>query len=271
MSFLIVNGVRTCVESTGHGEPLLLIAGNGMDHTAFRDQVPVFAEHFRCITYDLRGIGQADVPESGYTVPDMARDALAVLSALGVSSAHVAGYSLGGAIGMQMAIDHPGRVKSLSLYSTFSHVEPYLRRRYEILIKILLETTPELWAMFTAFTAFGEQYINEHDMEIEKEIALRVARWRGPDAPSKVGLVGHYRAILGHDVRERLSEIRCPTWVAVGSSDPVAPPSYATYLRERIAGSEMTVYPGAPHRLLNFSPQFTEDALRFLLEARDSA
>src|SRR6185369_12443772 len=100
-----------------------------------------FAGHFRCVTYDLRGIGQSDVPEAGYTVPDMARDALALLDALGCASAHIAGYSLGGAIGLQMAIDAPGRVQSLSLYSTFSHVEPYLRRRYEILLKILLETT----------------------------------------------------------------------------------------------------------------------------------
>lgn len=268
MPFVTANGVRTYVETTGEGEPLLLIAGNGMDHTAFRDQVPGFARHFRCITYDLRGIGRADVPESGYTVADMTRDAFGLLSALGISNAHVAGYSLGGAIGMQMAIDDPDRVKSLSLYSTFSHVQPYLRRRYEILIKILIETTPELWAMFTAFSAFGEQYINEHDAEIEKEVGLRAARWRGSDAPSKVGLLGHYRAILGHDVRARLSEIRCPTWIAVGSSDPVAPPSYATYLRDRIAGSVLKVYPGAPHRLLNFTPKFTEDALRFLLEAR---
>jgi pimeloyl-ACP methyl ester carboxylesterase len=198
----------------------------------------------------------------------MAHDALELLSALGVSSAHVAGYSLGGAIGMQMAIDNPARVRSLSLYSTFSHVEPYLRRRYEILIKVLLETSPELWAMFTAFSAFGEEYINAHDADIEKEVALRVARWKGADAPSKAGLLGHYQAILGHDVRPRLSEIRCPTWIAVGSSDPVASPSYATYLCKRIAGSRLSVYPGAPHRLLNFTPRFTADALAFLLETR---
>jgi len=268
MPFVTANGVRTWVETTGKGEPLLLVAGNGMDHTAFRDQVASFGEHFRCITYDLRGIGKSDVPETGYTVPDMARDALELLSALGVSGAHVAGYSLGGAIGMQMAIEEPARVKSLSLYSTFSHVEPYLRRRYEILIKVLLETTPELWAMFTAFSAFGEEYINAHDEDIEKEVALRIARWKGADAPSKAGLLGHYRAILGHDVRSRLSEIRSPTWIAVGSSDPVASPYYAAYLRDHIAGSRLCVYSGAPHRLLNFTPQFTEDALAFLLDTR---
>jgi 3-oxoadipate enol-lactonase len=271
MPFVIANGVRTYFEMVGEGEPLLLIAGNGMDHTAFRDQVPSFAAHFRCITYDLRGIGKADVPESGYTVPDMARDAFDLLSALNMPSAHVAGYSLGGAIGLQMAIEQPDRVRSLSLYSTFSHVEPYLRRRYEILVKILLETSPELWAMFTAFSAFGEEYINVHDAEIEEEIALRTARWQGADAPSKVGLLGHYQAILGHEVRSRLSEIRCQAWIAVGSSDPVAPPSYAHYLRDHIARSRLCIYPGAPHRLLNFTPQFTADALAFLLEARGAA
>jgi len=267
MPFLTANGVRTYYEITGEGPPLLLIAGNGMDHTAFRDQVPVFSTHFRCITYDLRGIGRSDVPESGYTVPDMARDAAALLTGLGVPVAHLAGYSLGGAIAMQMAIDEPERVKSLSLYSTFSHVEPYLRRRYEILLKILLETTPELWAMFTAFSAFGEEYINAHDEEVAKEIVLRTARWAGPDAPSKVGLAGHYRAILGHEVRARLPEVRCPTLMAVGSSDPVTPPSYARYLHEHIFGSRLSIYPGAPHRLLNFTPQFNADALTFLLDA----
>jgi 3-oxoadipate enol-lactonase len=271
MPFATANGVRMYYEMVGEGTPLLLIAGNGMDHTAFRDQVPAFAPHFRCITYDLRGIGKADVPDSGYTVPEMARDAFDLLTTLGFAGAHVAGYSLGGAIGQQMAIEAPDRVHSLSLYSTFSHVEPYLRRRYELLVKILLETTPKLWAMFTTFSAFGEAYINAHDAEIEKEIALRIARWSGADAPSKIGLLGHYRAILAHDVRSRLPEIRCPTWIAVGSSDPVAPPSYARYLHERIAGSRLRIYADAPHRLLNFTPQFTADALAFLLEVRGAA
>src|SRR5437879_11338397 len=152
MTIVISNGLRTYVEITGDGAPLLLIAGNGMDHTAFRDQVPAFAPHFRCITYDLRGIGKSDVTDSGYTVPEMARDALALLSVLGFSGAHVAGYSLGGAIGQQMAIDAPERVKSLSLYSTFSHVEPYLRRRYDLLVKILVETTPGRWPRFTTYS-----------------------------------------------------------------------------------------------------------------------
>lgn len=268
MPFVIANGIRTYFNLVGEGPPLLLIAGNGMDHTTFREQVPRFSGLFRCITYDLRGIGESDVPEAGYTIREMAADALALLTALDFPAAHVAGYSLGGAIAQEMALVSPDRIQTLSLYSSYSHVMPYLRRRYELLIKILAECTPEIWAKFTTFTAFGEDYINQHDAELENEVALREARWRGPDAPSKTGMLGHYRAILSHNALDRLTSIACPTWIAVGSSDPVTPPSYAKMMHERIRGSQLSIYPGAPHRLLNFADQFTADALAFLLAHR---
>lgn len=268
MPFTVANGVRTYYEVNGSGPPLLLIAGNGMDHTAFKDQVGPFGAQFRCITYDLRGVGQSDVPPATYNARDMADDALALLTALGIESAHVAGYSLGGAIGQEMALKAPARVKTLSLYASFDRVDPYLRRRYELLVKILTETTPELWAMFTAFTAFGEEYINTHDDEVEREVALRAKRWYGSSPPSKEGLLGHYRAILSHHAADRIAAIKCPTWIGVGSSDPVTPPSYARRMTQAIRGAELEIFPGAPHRLLNFTDDFTRKALAFLVKHR---
>ncbi len=266
MPFAATNGINTYYEEVGSGPALLLIAGNGMDHTTFHEQVPRLSEHFRCITYDLRGIGRSDVPDGGYSTPEMARDALALLSALGIDAAHVAGYSLGGAIGQEMAIAEPQRVRSLSLYATFDRPEPYLRLRYDLLLSILVDTTPDLWARFTAFSAFGEAYINEHWEEVRAEIGRRHARWLGPAAPSKVGLAGHYRAILDHDAADRLDRIRCPTWIAVGDQDPVTPVAYSKRLHERIEGSELAVFPGKPHRLLNFQAEdFSRMAAEFLL------
>lgn len=269
MPFLSANGIRTRYEVAGEGPPLLLIAGNGMDRTCFRDQVPEFSRHFRCITYDLRGIGESDVTPADYGVQEMAHDALSLLDGLGIERAHVAGYSLGGCIGQEMALASPGRVATLSLYSSLDRMQPYLRRRYEILIKVLMETTPELWAMFSAFSAFGEDYINAHDAEIEAEVRLRAARWHAPNPPSRAGFLGHYRALMLHDTSARASAIRCPVWIAVGTSDTVTPPSYSRRLNQLIAGSELTVFEGGPHRLLNFSVQaFNQAALAFLLRHR---
>jgi 3-oxoadipate enol-lactonase len=269
MPFVIANGVRTFYRIVGEGPPLLLIAGNGMDHTTFDEQLPSFARSFRCILYDMRGIGQSDVAEDGYTTREMAADALELLDQLQVESAHIGGYSLGGAIGQEMALKAPARVKTLSLYSSFDRPDAYLRLRYELLVKILLETTPEIWAMFTAFSAFGDEYVNANETEVLEEIARRTARWTGGKPPSKTGLAGHYRAILSHDAIDRLSSIRIPTWIAVGSQDPVTPVAYAQRIHAAIAGSILEIFPNRPHRILNFqAASFTERALGFLLEHR---
>jgi 3-oxoadipate enol-lactonase len=267
MPHITANGVRTYYERKGSGPAVLLISGNGMEHTAFHEQVPAFSKHFTCITYDMRGIGASDVPADGYTTKEMARDALALLTAIGIESAHVGGYSLGGAIGQEMAIAEPERIKSLSLYSSFDKADPYLKLRYAVLQSVLAEAGPELWAMFTAFSAFGPNFINTHEAEIWKEIKQRASRWNGPGAPDKIGLSGHYNAITTHDASARLVQIGCPTWIAVGSDDPVTPVSYAERLHRNIKASRMQVFAGRPHRILNFQAEdFTQAALAFLLE-----
>ncbi len=269
MPFATVNGVRTFYRTVGEGPALLLIAGNGMDHTAFDEQLPRFSRHFRCIVYDLRGIGASDVPESGYTPAEMALDAFELLSALGEERAHIAGYSLGGAIAQEMALSQPQRVRSLSLYSSYERPLPYMRLRYDILIKIVLETTPELWAMYSAFSAFGPEFINAHETALRQEIAKRVQRWEQGEAPSLTGLAGHYQAILVHDTADRLQDIRCPAWIAVGSADAVTPPIHSERMHALIKGSILRVFPGKPHRLLNFeAEEFITSSLDFLLQHR---
>jgi pimeloyl-ACP methyl ester carboxylesterase len=202
----------------------------------------------------------------------MARDALGLLDGLGIGQAHVGGYSLGGAIAQEMALAVPERVLSLSLYSSYDRPEPHMRLRYELLTKILLEGTPEQWAMFTAFSAFGADFVNAHEDEVRAEIAKRARRWQGDDAPSKQGLAGHYAAILAHDTLDRLGDIRCRTWLAVGTADPVTPPLHAKRMHAAIRGSRLSLYEGKPHRILNFQAEaFTQDALAFLLDQRSTA
>ncbi|WP_077000542.1 alpha/beta fold hydrolase [Variovorax sp. KK3] len=266
MPHVTTNGVRTFYRMSGEGPPLLLIAGNGMDHTTFDEQLKAFGPHFRCIVYDLRGIGASEVPEAGYTPMEMAKDALALLSALDVGTAHVAGYSLGGAIAQEMALAQPERVRSLSLYSSYERPLPYMRLRYDILIKVVEETTPELWAMYSAFSAFGPEFVNAHEKALREEIAKRTARWNDGQGPSRKGLAGHYRAILAHDTSSRLGAIRCPTWIAVGGADAVTSPVHSERMHQLIPGSFLQIYPSKPHRILNFEADaFTRDALEFLL------
>src|SRR4029078_1283871 len=105
-------------EERGEADPLLLTRGLGATHEWWGRVTPAVAPHFRTILFDNRGVGKSDVPPGPYSIPEMADEAVAVLNAAGVDSAHVFGASMGGMIAQEMALRHPARVRSLILGCT---------------------------------------------------------------------------------------------------------------------------------------------------------
>ena len=112
------DGVKIYWEETGAGDPLLLIMGLGATLEWWQRLIPVLSPHYRTIVYDNRGVGRSDVPPGPYPIPVMAADAVAVLDAAGVESAHVFGASMGGMIAQELALNYPSRVRSLILGCT---------------------------------------------------------------------------------------------------------------------------------------------------------
>src|SRR5205085_1051506 len=86
------------------GSPVLLIQGLGVDHRGWALQRGAFGRHHRCIALDNRGTGHSDAPPGPYDLARMAKDAIAVLDAVGVERAHVVGASMGGVIAQVDAI-----------------------------------------------------------------------------------------------------------------------------------------------------------------------
>jgi pimeloyl-ACP methyl ester carboxylesterase len=109
------NGILMNYEVAGQGKPLALIHGAGDNLHMWYEQVPVFSPRFRVLTYDVRGFGDTELPESGVTMPVLADDLYDLLRALATEEAFVLGYSMGGRIGLQLALDHPETVKALVL------------------------------------------------------------------------------------------------------------------------------------------------------------
>ncbi|WP_214369728.1 alpha/beta fold hydrolase [Pseudonocardia sp. H11422] len=102
-------------EETGGGEPLLLIHEFGGDSRSWRPQVAHFARRYRCLVYDARGYPPSDVPTDpgAYSQERAVADAVAVLDAAGVDTAHVIGNSMGGFCALHLGLRHPDRVRSL--------------------------------------------------------------------------------------------------------------------------------------------------------------
>ncbi|MFW5838296.1 MAG: alpha/beta fold hydrolase, partial [Desulfovibrionaceae bacterium] len=101
------HGVALHYETTGEGEPLLLIPGLGSDASNWPQVDKRLAERFQLVLMDNRGAGRSDSPPPPYAMADMAGDCLCVLDHLGLESAHVLGHSMGGAIALELAINHP--------------------------------------------------------------------------------------------------------------------------------------------------------------------
>jgi pimeloyl-ACP methyl ester carboxylesterase len=91
----------------GEGEPLLLIPYTSADHACFAFQLPAYTEHFSCIAIDLPGSGESDKPVGPYSTDGYAHQVAAFLDAIEVERAHVAGVSLGAAVGIHLAARHP--------------------------------------------------------------------------------------------------------------------------------------------------------------------
>ncbi|TMD26264.1 MAG: alpha/beta fold hydrolase [Chloroflexi bacterium] len=106
----------------GRGDPLVLIHGLGDDHRAWRRAVPDLMLRHRVLLYDLRGHGQTTLGKPDGSLRQLGQDLVALLDALDVERARIAGFSLGGTIAMRVGIDHPERVERLVLVATSSRV-----------------------------------------------------------------------------------------------------------------------------------------------------
>jgi pimeloyl-ACP methyl ester carboxylesterase len=272
MPIAIVNGRKFYYEQQGIGPDLVLIMGHGLTGKFWEDQVPVYSKHFRCLTFDNRGVGQTDVTPRGFTIEDMAGDTFGLLDALDIRRAHVSGISMGGSIAIAMALKAPERLSSLSLHSTMGRQYPHIKLRYDILIRVTELGDPDLWANATAFTAFAMAYVNDHPDVMKREIARRREQRRNMSAQEVEGIIGQYVAFSTYDPFDRLRSIQLPTQITVGSEDNVTPPRYSEDLQAQIPQSELVIFPGAPHRTLTFArDEFNRVTSEFLRADRDSS
>jgi pimeloyl-ACP methyl ester carboxylesterase len=116
MDQVLINGVALEVEAQGHGEPVLLIHG-GILADAYAPLLaqPTLTDRYRLIHYHRRGFAGSSRHTGPCSIPEQAADAAAVLDHLGVARAHVVGHSYGGTIALQLVLDAPERVGTLSL------------------------------------------------------------------------------------------------------------------------------------------------------------
>ena len=234
----------------GEGPPVLLIQGVGVHGDGWTPQTDALAGRFRCLTFDNRGMGRSVPAGAPVTVEGMAGDALAVMDAVGWTSAHVVGHSLGGPVALQMALSEPGRVRSLSLLCTFARGADATRLSAWMLW-VGLRTRIGTRAMRrNAFLQLvmppGALAGGDH-----AALAARLAPLFGHDlADSPAVAMKQLRALAAYDATARLGELAgTPTLVLSASHDPIAPPRSGKALAAGIPGARYVEFAHASHGL----------------------
>ena len=244
------DNVKLYYEEVGQGTPILFVHEFAADHRGWEPQMREFGKRYRCIAYSARGYTPSDVPadKATYTYKHVMRDCVAVLDHLKIDKAHLVGLSMGGYTALQVALNHPDRVRSMVLAGTGS-------------------------GSVRGFTATFHQHSQELAGKFEREGSAAVAKTYGY-GPSRVpflikdprGFAEFSRMLAEHDAQGSAntsrgfqggrpslydfeSEIRklaTPALIVVGDEDErcIEP---SLFLKNTIAASGLVMMPKTGH------------------------
>lgn len=212
------NGIRMHVAQAGTGRALVFLHGLGWTHTLWTHAFDRYAGRFRVIAGDTRGHGDSDKPAGPYSIKLFADDWASALDALEVDDAVIVGFSQGGMIAQQLALDAPRRVGALFLACTAHRSAAASAANMEERIRAMRDEGPVASARIAAKSIFSKPYIDAHPALVEQFVRARV----GAD---EQGLVASMRATNGFDLSARLASLRVPAAVLCASDDALTPPA----------------------------------------------
>jgi 3-oxoadipate enol-lactonase len=228
MPSVTTNGATLEYIREGSGDPVLLVHGYLFGARWWRPQIDALADRFDVTAVDLRSHLGSETSEdqADYDLWNQAEDLHGLIDVLGIRPVHYVGLSMGGMIGMRLALRHPEDVRSFVLMDTSAEPEdPEKVERYEGLRQVVEAgqfeaVTPALPKIF-----FVDEFVDEHPDAVDDWVARLLAS-------NHMGLMRSGRAIdWRDDISRRLGEIRVPTLVIHGTEDVAIPTERA----ERIA------------------------------------
>ncbi len=246
--------VHAQVDGPPGAPPLLLLHSIGTTLHVWDGQIPLLARSFRVIRIDLRGHGLTGVTPGPYTIDGMARDALALLDALGAERAHVCGLSLGGMIAQSIAAQAPDRVLSLVLCDTAMAIPPRT-------LWTERAATVRARGMEAIADAVVQRWVTPRFADSPEAAGLRAMLLR----TSPEGYAASAEAIAEADHTASTGTLRLPALILVGDQDAATPIENARAMQAAIPGSRLEVLADASHIPTVEKPEAVAEAmLRFL-------
>ncbi|HKA56843.1 MAG TPA: alpha/beta hydrolase, partial [Candidatus Binatia bacterium] len=253
-----VNGTKLYYEVSGQGHPLVFIHGGLLSSTEWNEQFHPFAEHYRTIRYDVRGFGKSETRKLPYSNTEDLSDLLRFLR---VEKTYLVGGSMGGAIAVDFALEHPAMVDALILVGPsvggWQYSPEFGQRIYQIMLATVAEGAEkgaDLW--------LGVPYLipaPDNPAAREQFRRLFTADFHGFLAP------WYLARPLNPPTLQRLSQLHVPTLIIMGQLEDPENLAVADTLATKIAGAKKIVVPNAGHLVDMEKPEeFNRIVLDFL-------
>jgi pimeloyl-ACP methyl ester carboxylesterase len=257
-------------ENDARTETLLLLHGLTQQSHVFDALAARLSRRHRCLALDLRGRGESQWAPGTYAVPQYVLDVLALLDALAIETTHVLGTSLGGLVGLSLAAEAPGRLRSLVLNDIGPEIDPRGAAR----IAAYTAAVPESFRDLAAARAWALEHY-PWLTELPAEAATEAVRWaarRAPDGRWRLKLdpaIGRAPRPTEDAARAAsrawwaaLESLRCPLLLVRGAESDVLSPTTAARMAARQPRLARVDVPGVGH-----APALTEPVALAALDA----
>jgi pimeloyl-ACP methyl ester carboxylesterase len=245
---------------TGAGPRVLFFNGSGATLKGSELLLRSLSKECEVLAHDQRGLGLTSIPEGPYTMAQYAKDAAALLDHVGWNKCVVIGLSFGGMVAQEFAVTFPTRVERLALLCTSAGGSA--GSSYPLHELSLLSTNERSAKMVTLNdTRFTVDWLASHPSDAQ------MMNMRGETTTKSADVIRGERlqlaARVGHDVADRLHVIPCPTFVAAGKFDGIAPPINSEAIVQRISDATLSLYDGG-HMFLAQDPTAIREIRTFL-------
>lgn len=257
----LIDGLFVQDWGTAGCPPVLFSAGLGGSGQYWKPQIAALARDYHVIIYDHRGTGRserADLPLP-YTATNLAADMLTVLDGLGLTRSHVVGHAAGGLACMQLALDAPERVSTLTVVNGWARADPHFLRCLEIRRDILSTSGADGYLKAQPLFLYPASWISDNLSQLDAERAAHIATFQ-----SDRTLLARMDALRVFDIQSELGQL-APSLLIAADDDMLVPARASVDLAGRLSHSTLMLFRWGGHAVNVTDPQrFNQVLLDFL-------
>jgi len=249
----------------GTGPVVVLLHGVGGNHTIWNEVVPGLAKEFTVLAPDLRGHGRSRAPaDSHFTFAEMMGDVLRLLDDRGVTTAHLVGVSGGALLALRITLDHPEKVRSLTMVSGAAYTDAHTRSVAQRWAETYAKEGTDRFALRLLKDLYYPDWV-EANLDFADAVREQVKH-------QDFGAAVRWAVSMGSfDERNRVASVARPTLIVQAMNDEVVDASHGRILRQSIPGAQIRILTETGHLVPVERPKELLDALAAFLRTVEAS